>query len=343
VRELLANADDPKELAIIAADALIACGDPVYVSVNELIPGTGILMPIVERGSLELDADMLRRGLSALSHEAIINGGERWLVDDGKDLDAITCRRLGVKAILIVPLQRLNRGVGAIHIAWRTLDDPLLLGDALAQANELAEWITPDLTIARVAGEIERGYISAMASMSASLDDRDVHTRGHSRRVAKVALEIAELMELSEHEQRQLVYAAEMHDLGKVGVSDRILGKAGALTDEEWSAIRAIPALSADIVEPVSFFGDVHEAIRHMRERWDGGGYPDGQPGTQIPILARILAVADAYDAMTSPRPYRDALIAPDALRQLWRERARAYDPEIVDLFVMSQAPGRSH
>jgi HD-GYP domain-containing protein (c-di-GMP phosphodiesterase class II) len=79
-----------------------------------------------------------------------------------------------------------------------------------------------------------------------------------------------------------------------------------------------------------------------MRERWDGGGYPDGLPGTQIPVLARILSVADAYDAMTSPRPYRDALSRPDALRQLWRERGRTYDPDVVEVFVMSQAPGRS-
>lgn len=337
----LREASDPLAVVRIAADHLKTVGDPAYVAISELIPETDILMPLVELSSLDIDVEAVRDGVVSLSREALADGGERVITSDGREYASVLCHKLGMKAVAVLPLRRLNRTVGVIHLGWTELTEASAPETALQAATELADWITPDLAIASIASEIERGYVGAMASVSASLESRDLHTSGHSRRVAKLALEIAELMGLGEHEQRQLVYAAEIHDLGRVGVSDRILDKPGELTDEEWAQIKMIPTLGAEIVEPVSFFGEVREAILHMRERWDGNGYPEGIPGTQIPLLARILAVADAFDAMTSPRPYREAMSAPDALRQLWRERGSRFDPKIVEIFVEHRVKGR--
>ncbi len=126
-----------------------------------------------------------------------------------------------------------------------------------------------------------------------------------------------------------------MHDIGRIGVSENILSKPGTLTAGEWDQVRTYPRISADIVEPLSFFTDVREVVLHQNERWDGAGYPDKLSGTEIPLLSRILAVADAFDAMTSTRAYRSALSPQMALTELWKARGTKYDPEIVEAFVM--------
>ena len=212
----------------------------------------------------------------------------------------------------------------------------MALSEALAFASEISAIITPDLAIARFASEIERGYFDAISSLAARVDDRDGFTRGHSHRVAKHALTIAEALDLEEAQQRMLLYAAELHDIGRIGVSDDILTKTGALSPSEWAEIRKYPMISADIVEPLSFFTDVREIVLHQNERWDGKGYPNRLAGMDIPLLSRVLAVADAYDAMTSPRAYRSAMSSQQALTELWKERGAKYDPEIVEAFVMS-------
>ncbi len=338
-RELLADAVAPMETIRTAADILRDAVQPTYVSIAEHIPGTNVLRPLVERGTLDVDIELLRDGLAALSHEYVPQAEARALYRDGMDLDSIACRRIGASAVLLVPLRRMGEALGAIQIVWTEDTEPGQVELARGVAEELSQWIAPDIAISRIAGEMERGYVNAIATVSSSLDDQFAFTNGHSHRVARTALEIAEILTLSDHDQRQLVYAAEMHDLGRVGVDHEILAKPEALSDDEWSAIRSIPARGAGIVDPVSYFGEVGDAILHLRERWDGEGYPNGLSGEDIPMLSRIIAIAEAYDAMTSDRPYRDALSTTDALRQLWFERGKKFDPAIVEAFVASRAP----
>ena len=332
---------DPLHSVRTVVNTLYDAVGPCYVAILEIIPGTSILRPIVERGVVEVDVDNVRAGMSTLSVDVLSKGETRKLLDSSADLDSVACRRIGVEAMLIVPLRHNGDALGAIHLAWNALDDASTLEQAEILALDLQHWVTPDLAVTRVAGEIERGYVAAIASVSATLNERNRHTSGHGQRVAKIALEIAELIHLSEHEQRQLVYAAEMHDLGQVAIPDDVLGKPGALTDDEWNQVKTIPLLGAEIVEPVSFFGDVRDAILHLHERWDGEGYPAGIAGSDIPLLSRVLAVAEAYDSMTSSRPYRDAMSPTDALRQLWAERGKAFDPDLVETFVVNRSTGR--
>lgn len=335
VRAAIAGQADPAGIARIAARSIHASFNPSYVSIVEHVPHGNLYSPLAE---IVGDASTMDLGprLAGITESAVSKSAPFWMLDDADDEYTLTCRRLGIRAALIVPLEHLSHRIGAIQMAWLEPLGPVALADALSYASDLARIITPDLAIAQFATEIERGYYDAISSLAAKVDDRDEFTRGHSRRVAKHALTIAEALDLDDHQQRMLLYAAELHDIGRIGVSEQILSKQGVLSPAEWAEIRNYPRLSADIIEPLSFFTDVRDIILHQNERWDGKGYPDRLMGIQIPLLSRILAVANAFDAMTSPRAYRSAMPAQQALTELWKARGAKYDPEIVEAFVMS-------
>jgi hypothetical protein len=335
IRDAISVQGDPIHIANTAARSIQSTFSPSYVAIVEAVPHSSMFSPLTEIVSDASSVDLGRR-LVGLTEKAVSKGTPIWMLDEEDHQLAVTCRRLGIRAVLIVPLEHLSHRIGAIQIAWSEPVGPVVLADTLAYTSDVARMITPDLAIAQFASEIERGYFTAISSLAAKVDDRDEFTRGHSRRVAKHALVIAEALELDDSQQRVLLYAAELHDIGRIGVSDEILTKTGALSATEWAQIRSYPRLSADIVEPLSFFTDVREVILHQNERWDGKGYPDRLSGMDIPVLSRILAVADAFDAMTSPRAYRSAMSSQQALTELWKARGAKFDPEVVEAFVMS-------
>ena len=335
VRTAIAAQTEPTGIARTAARSISERFNPAFVAIVEQVPESKMFVPLAEIVGDASTIDLGRK-LAGVTESALSKGAPLWMMDDADDTFTVTCRRLGIQAALIVPLEHLSHRIGAIQIAWSRPVGPVVLADTLRYASELAAMITPDLAIAQFATEIERGYFAAISSLASRVDDRDDFTRGHSRRVARHALTIAESMYLEEGQQRMLLYAAELHDIGRIGVSEHILSKTGALSASDWAEIRAYPRISADIVEPLSFFSDVREVVLHQNERWDGKGYPDRLSGLDIPLLSRILAVADAYDAMTSPRAYRSALSSQQALTELWKARGAKFDPEIVEAFVMS-------
>lgn len=334
VRVEIAGQSDPAGIAAAAARAIDRQLRPSYVAVVERVSDGSMFVPLSE---IVNDPNLagLGRRLAGMTDSALSKGSALWMLDETDDAFTVTCRRMGIHAALIVPLEHLSRRIGAIQIAWTEALGPTTLADALSFSSEIARWVTPDLAIAQFSSEIERGYFDAIASLAAHVDDRDEFTRGHSRRVARHALTIAEVLNLDEDQQRKLLFAAELHDIGRIGVSDDILSKPGALTPDEWAQVRSYPRISADVVEPLSFFTDVREVVLYQNERWDGKGYPDKISGMEIPVLSRILAVADAYDAMTSSRAYRSAMSPRMALTELWKARGTRYDPEIVEAFVM--------
>ncbi|MEK7812956.1 MAG: HD domain-containing phosphohydrolase [Candidatus Desantisbacteria bacterium] len=166
------------------------------------------------------------------------------------------------------------------------------------------------------------------------LEAKDTYTRGHCERVAEISLTIGHELKLSESQIEDLRMAAMLHDIGKIGISKQILNKPGFLTQEEFMEIKKHPAIGERIVEGISFPKDVHDGIKLHHERFDGNGYPDGKGTADCPLLARIIQVADAYEAMTSNRPYRNAMSQEKALDELQRGKAKQFDPYIVDAFV---------
>jgi HD-GYP domain-containing protein (c-di-GMP phosphodiesterase class II) len=155
--------------------------------------------------------------------------------------------------------------------------------------------------------------------------------------VTEISEVIGRSLGLDDKEIEKIRLACILHDLGKIGVSEGILNKNGKLTDEEYDRVKAHPALGERIIDPFVRDKEIRAIVRHHHERFSGGGYPDGLKGKKIPIGARIMSVADAYDAMTSDRPYRKAMKPDKAKSQLLSNRGSQFDPEAVDAFIKSE------
>ncbi|MFO0970419.1 MAG: response regulator [Gemmataceae bacterium] len=188
--------------------------------------------------------------------------------------------------------------------------------------------------VSRQTHRLRRTFLNAIDSLVRTLEARDPGTSGHSLRVRGYAGRLAVRLGLDERARRRLSLAAKLHDIGKVGLSEAILNKAEPLTPEEYDRVKEHPILAERILSPIIRNADTLAAIRGHHERYDGLGYPDGLSGEEIPVLARILTIADCFDALTSNRAYRAALAPEEALRLLEEGRGAAFDPFLVPNFV---------
>lgn len=171
-------------------------------------------------------------------------------------------------------------------------------------------------------------------ALAAAVDAKDSYTCGHSERVAEISLAIAKEMNLSDEEQYLIHIGAHLHDVGKIGIPDAVMSKAGRLTNEEFKLIKDHPIIGYNIVSKVKILQKVALIVRHHHERMDGGGYPDGLAGDDISVGARIVAVADAFDAMTTNRTYKVSMSVSDALQELIDCSDTQFDRKIVEVFV---------
>lgn len=171
-------------------------------------------------------------------------------------------------------------------------------------------------------------------ALAAAVDAKDSYTCGHSARVAEMSLAIAKEMNLSEEEQYLIHIGAHLHDVGKIGVPDAVMSKPGRLTNEEFRLIKEHPVIGYHIVSKVKILQTVSLIVRHHHERIDGSGYPDGLAGAAIPLGARIVAVADAFDAMTTNRTYKVSMSISHALQELVRCSGTQFDQNIVTVFA---------
>lgn len=179
-------------------------------------------------------------------------------------------------------------------------------------------------------------YISILKSFAIILESKDPYIREHSMRVTKYAVMLAHELGLKPEEVEVIENTGYFHDIGKVGVSDTILQKPDELTAEEWEHMKRHPVIGYDIVEPLKLLHIALPGIRHHHERFDGQGYPDRLRGKEIPLSGRILAIADAYEALTATRPYRKAKSVKEAVAELKNCAGTQFDPELVGKFMMA-------
>jgi putative nucleotidyltransferase with HDIG domain len=181
---------------------------------------------------------------------------------------------------------------------------------------------------------LEETTFASMEALARTIDARDPSTFGHSARVAAISIEIAEAMQLAVKERETLRRAALLHDIGKIGVEDRVLHKPGPLTNAEADDMREHPRIGYDMLKGLRFLQPSLSGVLYHHERWDGAGYPTGLRGTAIPLPVRILAVADVFDALTSDRPYHPALSFDAATVAIRMESGLQFDPDVVTAFL---------
>jgi len=183
--------------------------------------------------------------------------------------------------------------------------------------------------------KMRKVYLETIRALAAAIDAKDPYTKGHSERVAQLSVALAQDLHLSDRDIENIEYTALLHDIGKIGIDDRILSKSSELSNEEFKKIKEHPIIGANIIEPVDFLKNSYEAIYHHHERYNGGGYPDGLKAKDIPLCARIIGVADAYDAMGSDRPYRKKLSKEKILKEFAEQSGKQFDPQIVNALML--------
>ena len=237
-----------------------------------------------------------------------------------------------MRSIAVAPITSGNETIGTLKVyspfprRWSKKDVDFLTSAASLLGLTLSDLRVRDLTRQR--------SLMVILSLTRALEARDKYTRGHSERVAQLALACAKILGLNEGQTKNLGQASLVHDIGKVGIPDSILSKPGHLSQKEWEEVKKHSMAGYDIAGEGGLPSEVLLAVRHHHENWDGSGYPDGLKGEKIPLLARVIRVADVYDALTSERPYRKPLLAAEAIEILRQEAGRQLDPCIAEAFL---------
>jgi len=247
-----------------------------------------------------------------------------------------------LRSLICAPLRLRNGWMGVLG-ARRRETEAHFTPDDLRLLTTLANMAAKAIESAHLHAELRESYFATVGTLVNSLDARDNYTAAHSQRVARLAVQIAERMELPEELIRDLEVFGPLHDVGKIGIRDLILLKASALSEEEREACQEHCIIGERIIRPLKPSQQALAMVRSHHESWDGKGYPDGLSGEQIPILARVLQVADCYDAMSTDRPYQPAMSEQEVLAHFHQYSGRRYDPGVVEALsgVVGQSKGQ--
>ncbi len=258
----------------------------------------------------------------------IINSGSPTNLPHGIELN-----RSNIKSSISFPLKTGNRIIGVLNLNRGNPDSPFDEED-IQIADIIDSFSRRAIDNSMLYDDIWQNCQKTVRAFANAVEVKDLYTRGHSENVMAYSVKIANELGLDEQLLETIKYGGLLHDIGKIGIGENILNKPGRLTEEEFEVIKFHPALGANIIQDVPYFRDIVPLVMHHHEFFDGRGYPDGLSGTEIPYGARILSVADAFEAMTSDRPYRKSLDINLAKNILIENKGTQFDPDIVDVFV---------
>jgi HD-GYP domain-containing protein (c-di-GMP phosphodiesterase class II) len=237
------------------------------------------------------------------------------------------------RSIIAVPLISKGKVIGVAEVLNKK-GNRLFNDDDLELFMALGNQIAVALENASLYKELDNLFLSSIRAIVETVDAKDPYTRGHSARVVDYSLLIGEAMDLGKERLKELEISAILHDVGKIGVPDKILGKPGKLTDEEYAFMKRHPEFGASIIQPIAQLQKLIPYILHHHERYDGKGYPSGLKGEGIPLMARIICIADSFDAITTDRPYRKKRSTKMAFEELERCSGTQFDPKLVPIFI---------
>jgi putative nucleotidyltransferase with HDIG domain len=259
---------------------------------------------------------------------------------------------LGALLLGVVFARRLSRPIAQLAESTRAVSEGQYdtrvevrgtaeLADLSENFNRMSESISTAVNnLKRAARENHELFINSIRALAAAIDAKDPYTRGHSERVARYSSLVAKEMGLPSEDVRRVRLSALLHDVGKIGIDDRIIRKPTALTEEEFEIMKSHPVKGAAIMDAIPELHDVIPGMKHHHERWEGGGYPDGLAGEEIPLQARIVSVADTFDAMTTTRPYQQAMDLRFVFQRLRDLAGNRFDPQVVDALIRSYEKG---
>jgi len=241
--------------------------------------------------------------------------------------------------LICVPVKIKGKVIGVLEAINKKEGEDFDRED-LSLLTSLADQVAIALDNSRLYRELEEMFFQTVESLAGAIEKRDPYTGGHTQRVTLYSLAIGKYLPLNPEEIKRLKVASVLHDVGKIAIEDRILKKPERLNPEEFDAIKRHCDLGAEIIEHIRQLREIVPGVKHHHEQIDGEGYPDGLKGEEIPVLAKIVAVADTFDAMTTDRPYRKAMEKEAAVEELKRCSGTQFDEEIVEAFLKAYQKG---
>ncbi len=243
------------------------------------------------------------------------------------------------KSIMCVPLKVEKRIIGVMEVVNR-IGDAGFTQEHLGLLSSFASQASVAIEKARLYKDLDELFISTIRTIADAIEAKDPYTRGHCERIRTFSLMIARQLGFSEGERKNVELAALLHDVGKIGVPESVLLKKEKLTGKDWEVIRRHPRIGAELLSSIKQLREIVPAVLYHQERYDGNGYPEGLKGEEIPIIARIISVADTFDAMTTDRPYRKALSSEEALQELRKGAGTQFDRGCVEAFLRGYNDG---
>jgi HD-GYP domain-containing protein (c-di-GMP phosphodiesterase class II) len=331
-----------EEMARLVVDEL-HCGFAFYLAAIQRLDGDGMLRLVAGAGPLaEVMTEFLlvEQPVGEGVNGRVARSGSTALVPDTRrDRDYI------VRDPHTDPRSELSAPIFVDGSVWGVLNIEAVAPAAFGEADAvLVETVAASLGAAvhraELLADLERAFTTTLAALTSTVEAKDDYTAAHGEDVADLAERVALRLGLTRAQAGEVRLAAMLHDLGKIAVPSEILLKPGPLTDREWAVMRSHAAVGGELVGRIDAFAHLAPAVRSSHERWDGGGYPDGLAGEQIPLAARIIAACDTYDAIVTARPYRAARTPEQACEELRRVAGTQLDARAVDALLAELAAG---
>lgn len=328
--EKVASCLDSKEISkfVISEAMRLIKADNISVMLLNDDPDTFEVITHNGKETYSQDIMRSREGVAV----SVMEAGKAEIINNIKSDNRCASNMDDLISVMFAPLKVKDKSIGVVKLGSKSQME--YAAEDLKIFASLASQAAVAVENARLYENLKDTFITTVYTLAETIEKRDPYTAGHTKRVSDYSVAIGRALGVSDEKMKHIELAAILHDVGKIGVRDSVLLKPGKLTDEEFAQIKLHPVYGEEIINHIKAFKGIIPGVRHHHERYDGRGYPDGIKGQDIDITARIIAIADTFDAMTTDRPYRKGLSFEAAFEELKRCSGTQFDPELVNAFL---------